>query len=101
MQRGAPPLAEWRRGRRVWKESSADRPESIQSLATTRSHGEVYEEKEEGDGQDAASDRRVRHVLSSAVIEQILVISVCVLWAKYFPSFYLPREPVRDIRGNI
>lgn len=87
MQRAAPPLAEWGRRRRVWKECSADRPESIQSLATTHSHGEVYKEKEDGDGQDAASDRRVRHLLSSFPWTNICDFSVCVV--ARVPSFLL------------
>lgn len=65
MELRAPPLTELWRGRGVWKESSADRPESIQTLTTTHLLGGDYEEEE--DRQKATSDCHVSNALNSCL----------------------------------
>lgn len=65
----------------VWKESSADWPESIQTLTTTHLFGGDYEE--EADRQRAPSDCHVPNVLNSCPSTNA-VISACGLLFFYF-----------------
>ena len=60
-----------------WKESSADRPESIQTLTTTHLLGGITREEE--DGQKATSEWHVPNVLNSRPSTKCSASPACVL----------------------
>lgn len=91
----SPPTG-WMVGRGAWKESSADRPESIQTLTTTHLLGRITREEE--DRQKVTSDWHVPNVFNSCLstnVQRFLCVCVCVLlfFITHSAIFLSPSQP--------